>query len=75
MFWNVVLWVGSLALSALLRPRPPDVPRPNASDIRVPVSQEGKEVGWLFGTRDLPLNVVWWGHMRTIAIKKKGGKK
>ena len=76
MFWNVVLWVGSLVLSSLLRPKPPSVAKPMQSDVRVPVAEEGKEIGWLFGTDDIEsANIVWWGDFRAQAIKKKGGKK
>jgi len=46
------------------------------SDVRVPVAEEGKEIGWLFGTDDIEsANIVWWGDFRAQAIKKKGGKK
>lgn len=51
-------------------------PAPGIGDLDVPVAEEGMEIGVLFGTRDFEgYNVTWYGALRVIPIKKKGGKK
>ena len=46
------------------------------SEIEAPIAEEGVEIPVLFGTRDLNgPNVVWYGDLKTVAIKSKGGKK
>lgn len=44
-------------------------------DIKPPVAEEGKSIPVLFGTRDVHgANVVWYGDLRTKAIKTDSGK-
>ncbi|HRP76271.1 MAG TPA: hypothetical protein PLN31_19485 [Azoarcus taiwanensis] len=70
------VWIVTAALSFALTKKPPAPPRPTMSDIRVPTAQEGGPIPVLFGTRPIKHhNVVWYGHLRTTAVKKKGGKK
>lgn len=76
MFWAVVSLVGSWLLSTLLQPKVEPPPRAGLSDFTVPTAEEGREIPVLFGTRRINSpNVVWYGHLRTEAIRKKGGKK
>jgi hypothetical protein len=67
-----------LALVAVyvLAPKPQSRPPAGIEDIEAPTAEEGKEIPVLFGCRDIRgPNVVWYGDLRTTAIKKKGGKK
>ncbi|HRP77205.1 MAG TPA: hypothetical protein PKZ27_16520 [Rhodocyclaceae bacterium] len=74
--WNLIIWVVTAALSFALQKKPPSQPAPMLGDIKAPTAEEGREIPVLFGTRDIEApNVVWYGHLRTKAIKKKGGKK
>lgn len=68
--------VVSLAVSYALRPKPPSQPPAGLDEIKAPTAEAGREIPVLFGRRRIGgSNVVWYGHLRTIAIKKKGGKK
>jgi hypothetical protein len=75
--WDyIALWVVSMVVSYALRPKPPSMDPAAASDFTAPTAEEGREIPVLFGTRDIEApNVVWYGHMKSVAIKKKGGKK
>ena len=72
-FSSVVKWVALIVLGFLFRPDPP--PKPKAAvleDFDIPTATEGKEIPVLFGTRDIKnSNVMWYGHLRVRAIKKK----
>lgn len=59
-----------------MMPKPQSQPPAGLGDIKAPTAEEGREIPVLFGTRDLRApNVVWYGDLKTVAIKKKGGKK
>lgn len=76
MFWFAVLFVGALAVGLLLQPKPQNAKPAGFSEITAPVAEEGIEIPVLFGTRDFNgANVVWYGDLKTVAIKSKGGKK
>jgi predicted phage tail protein len=79
MVWpQIVVWIITTAISYLLAPKPKtqDAVAANLGDFQVPVAEEGKEIPVLFGTRVLTgPNVVWYGDLRVVAVKKKGGKK
>lgn len=78
MWWRIAFYVFTLALSYVLRPKMPNNnARPaGLGDFQVPTAEAGREIPVLFGTRVLKgPNVVWYGHLRTIAVKSKGGKK
>lgn len=78
MVWNYIAYfVVSLVISYALIPKPKNNIKPaNLSDFNVPTAEEGRKIPVLFGTRDIQApNVVWYGHLKTQAIKKKGGKK
>jgi len=76
-WWIAAIFVGSLILGLVLAPRQPQTQKPAGfSDIKAPVAEEGLEIPVLFGTRDFTgANCVWYGDLRTQAIKAKGGKK
>lgn len=71
----IVQFVVIYAISSLLTPKPKPPAPGNISD-SVPAAEAGREIPVLFGTRIIGQpNVVWWGHLRTVAIKSKSGKK
>lgn len=74
MWVTVVLWVVSMVVSVLLAPKPE---KPAAGEIsNVPTAEAGRSISVLFGSRLVRApNVVWWGDVRTVAIKKKSGFK
>ncbi|GAB6191158.1 hypothetical protein [Desulfocastanea catecholica] len=72
---TIGLFVASLAISCLTRPKPENS-NPSAGEIEVPTAEEGSVIPVLFGTRNLEgMNVVWYGDVRVVPIKKSGGKK
>ena len=76
MFWWIVAYIALIAISYALMPKPKSNIKPAGIDeFQVPTAQAGREVPVLFGTRELKgPNVVWYGHLRSVAIKKKSGK-
>lgn len=74
MWWVVVQWVALFALSYLAQPKQPSS-KMTPGVATTPTAEEGKQMPVLFGTREISMNVVWYGHRRTQAITKKGGKK
>ena len=76
MWWFVAAVVVSVGVSYFLAPKPQSRPPAGLGEIKAPTAEEGREIPVLFGTRDIEgPNVVWYGDLRTTAIKKKGGKK
>lgn len=76
MWWFIAGFVLSLAISFAMPIKVPGQKAPSLNDIEVPTAEDGREIPVLFGTRDINnLNVVWWGDVRVVPIKKKGGKK
>lgn len=73
---EVIFWVVMTLISWALRPSPPKGPRPaTLDDVEVNSASDGKEIGMLFGTRDVEPNWVWDGDFKATPVKKKGGKK
>ncbi|MAQ09575.1 MAG: hypothetical protein CMQ11_07050 [Gammaproteobacteria bacterium] len=76
MWWFVALFVAGLVLSYATMPKQQSQKPAGLSEIEAPIAEEGVEIPVLFGTRDLNgPNVVWYGDLKTVAIKSKGGKK
>jgi hypothetical protein len=76
MWWYLAVFALTLVVSYALAPKPQSQPPAGLGDVKAPTAEEGREIPVLFGTRDLKgPNVVWYGHFRAVAIKKKGGKK
>jgi hypothetical protein len=74
--WQFLATVAiNLIVSYVLRPKPQTQPPAGLSEIKVTTAEDGKELGVLFGCRYVHGNTVWWGDLRTTAIKVKGGKK
>lgn len=76
MWWYIAGFIVALVVSYAMTPKPQSQPPAGLGDIKVPTAEEGREIPVLFGTRDLESpNVVWCGDLKTVAIRKKGGKK
>lgn len=76
MWGFVALFVASLVISYAAMPKPESQTEKLAGTVEGPTADEGREVPVLFGTRDIKsANVVWYGDVRAVAIRKKGGKK
>jgi len=78
--WNyLITWVVTTVLSALLAPRPKvqDAKPGQIGEQDIPMASQDAPIPVLFGTRVLSQpNVVWWGDVRVVPIRKKaGGKK
>ena len=73
---QLAIYVVTSLISAALAPKPPK-PKPAAlQDFDVPTVEEGIPVPVVFGTVTLKVtNVLWYGDLRSKAIKKKSGKK
>lgn len=76
MWWYLVVFIVALVVSYSMVPKPETRPPAGLDEIQVPTAEVGREIPVLFGRRKLEgPNVVWYGHLRAVAIKKKGGKK
>lgn len=76
MWVQLGLFVASLVISYLTRPKQKfDNPKPGKIEAKA-IATAGAEIPVLFGSREITgQNIVWWGDTKTKAIKKKGGKK
>lgn len=75
MWQYLVVYVIALVVARLTAPKP-QTPAPGDIKDNIPSAEAGKEIPVLFGTRIIGQpNVVWWGDVRTKAIKSDGGKK
>ena len=75
MWWLIAVFVVSLVI-AFAMPRPQVTPPAGLNEVQAPTAEVGREIPVLFGTRDLTApNVCWYGAIRLVPIKKKGGKK
>lgn len=76
MWQQIIVFIVALVVGYAMRPKPKTSPPAGLDEIRAPTASDGREIPVLFGTRDIASpNVVWYGKLRTVAIRKKGGKK
>jgi hypothetical protein len=76
MWWLVAVFVATLVLAYAFMPKPQTQKPPGMNEVQAPTAEVGREIPVLFGTRDIEgPNVVWYGDIRLVAIKSKGGKK
>lgn len=77
MWWYIVVaFVAAFAATAIGAPKPPKPDAATFDDFEAPVAREGDPIPVLFGTREIKgLNCVWYGDLKVIPIRKKGGKK
>jgi len=75
--WNfVIAAVVSLVIVYATRPKPETPQAATLEQFDVPTAQAGRSIPVLFGTKEIGNhNCVWYGDIRTKAIKSKGGKK
>lgn len=75
-WWYIVVFIVALVAAYAMMPKPQSQPPAGLNDIKAPTAEEGREIGVLFGTRDVEgPNVVWYGDLKVVPIRKKGGKK
>ena len=75
MWWYVVYFIVALVIAFAMMPKP-ESQNAKVGTIDGPTATEGREIPVLFGTRVIKqANIVWYGDIKTIALKKKGGKK
>jgi len=73
--WYLVVFIVAALIAVALTPKP-QIQNQTPEQFKVPKTGEGEEIPVLFGTRDVRSpNVVWYGDIKTVAIRKKGGKK
>lgn len=59
-----------------LAPKPPKPKPASLSDFDIPTAEEGRPIPVVFGTKLVTgPNVIWYGDLRTKAIKSGGSKK
>jgi len=78
MWWFIGILVVSMFVSYALTPKSAYTTADPATidDIQAPTASQGRSIPVLFGTRLIKNeNVVWYGDLKTKAVKKKGGKK
>lgn len=78
MWQQILIWVVTTVLSAMLAPRPKaqDAQPGQIGDKDIPLASADTPIPVLFGTRVISQpNVVWWGDVMVRAIVKSGGGK
>lgn len=78
-FWMAAYYVAVIAFTVYSMMNQPKQQPPSPAglqDFDVPKAEDGAVIPVLFGTKDINApNVLWYGDLRTVAVKKKGGKK
>jgi hypothetical protein len=75
-WFYLIYFVVALVISFAMQPKPQSQKPAGIGDIQAPTAEEGREIAVLFGTREITgPNIVWYGDLRVVALKKKGGKK
>lgn len=74
-WWYIAVFIVALVVAFAMAPNAQHQ-SPSIQEVEAPTAEEGRAIPVLFGTRDIKgANVVWYGDVKTVAIKKKGGKK
>lgn len=75
-FVNLLIGFAFSYISYLLRPKPEAPKAGTLSDFNIPRSEEGAEIGKVYGGVWITdMQVVWYGDFKTEAIRSKVGKK
>ncbi|MDO5646296.1 hypothetical protein [Paracoccus sp. (in: a-proteobacteria)] len=74
--WAVAMLLASFAIQVVMTPRP-ERPKPaSLDDFNFPQVEDGTPQSVVFGDVWISdWHVLWYGNLRTSAIKSKGGKK
>jgi hypothetical protein len=77
MWWYLVYFIVVMVVAvAMAQPKSQNMAPAGFDEIQAPTAEEGREIPVLFGTRDMSgPNVVWYGDLKTVPVRKKGGKK
>lgn len=71
-----IVYVVALVVAFAMMPKPQSAPPPGIGEVKAMTAEEGREIPVVFGTRVIKgANIVWYGNLLTVAVKKKGGKK
>lgn len=75
-WFYLIYFIVALVITFAMQPKPQSQKAAGLGDIQAPTAEEGREIPVLFGTKEVTgPNVVWYGDLAVVAIKKKGGKK
>lgn len=74
-WWYIAVFVVALVVAFAMAPNAQQQ-SPAIQEVEAPTAEEGRAIPVLFGTRDIKgPNVVWYGDVKAVAIKKKSGGK
>lgn len=77
-WWYVVVFIAAVAVSYVMAPRAPEPTPPSVKEVsNIPTAKAGRPIPVVFGTCVVKSsNIVWYGDIKYIPIRKKsGGKK
>lgn len=75
MWWYIAVFIVALVVAYAMAPKP-QTNQAQLETVESPTASEGGSIPVLFGTKVFgQQNVVWYGDVVAVAIKKKGGKK
>ena len=76
MWFFIAVFVVALVVSFAMTPKPQTQKPAGINEVNVPTAEEGREIPVIFGTMLIEdINIVDHRNLRTVAIRKKGGKK
>ena len=74
-WWYIAVFIVALVVAFAMAPNAQQQ-SPTIQEVEAPTAEEGRAIPVLFGTRDIKgPNVVWYGDVKAVAIKKKSGGK
>ncbi len=74
-FIQLAVMVVSSFIMQALAPKPPTPKAASLEDVDATMAEEGQEIPVIFGTYWMSSpNILWYGDMKTRAIKTKTGK-
>ena len=74
-WWYIAVFIVALVVAFAMAPNAQQQ-SPAIQEVEAPTAEEGRAIPVLFGTRDIKgPNVVWYGDVKAVAIKKKSGGK
>ena len=77
MGWGwAILYVALVVYAISSIPEPETQPPASLGEFDIPTISSSKEIPILFGSKTIKsANIVWYGDLKTEAIRSKGGKK